>query len=66
MGNCARWHCSVTFGVAVFLSTGNFSLEVGEIERERGRERDRERERSVCVMGMKGIGGGEEAAGFLS
>jgi len=42
MGNCARWHCSVTFGVAVFLSTGNFSLE-GE------REREREGEMCVCV-----------------
>ncbi len=58
MGNCARWHCSVTFGVAVFLSAGNFSLE------------GREEARSVCVcvcvcvMGMKGIGGGEEASGF--
>lgn len=54
MGNCARWHCSVTFGVAVFLSAGNFSLQ--------GREG--ERKVCVCVMGMKGIGGGEEAAGF--
>jgi len=57
MGNCARWHCSVTFGVAVFLSTGNFSLEG---------ERERERDVCVCVIRMKGIGGGEKAAGFTS
>ncbi len=56
MGNCARWHCSVTFGVAVFLSAGNFSLE--------GREEARSVCVCVCVMGMKGIGGGEEASGF--